>query len=310
MRVLLTGASGFVGGLLQRALADRGHEIIALDRYVTGRYVLGADQGAKTIFCDLRDAFAVRKVVREHQPEAVVHLAALSAVSYSYDHPNEVLEANLTGTINLAEACLRDAPHFRHFLFASTSETYGGGPPTKREDTPQSPTSPYAVSKLAAEKYLLYMRDAYGFPLTVLRPFNTYGRKDNTHFVVERIVVQMLRDVQVRLGDPKPVRDLLYIDDHLGAYLVCLGNPKAIGEVFNFCTGRGISIGELVVLLREYTGFQGEVVWDAIPARPLDIPVLMGDSSKADQVLGWRHRVPLEEGLRLTVEYWRGHAAP
>jgi nucleoside-diphosphate-sugar epimerase len=310
MRILVTGATGFVGGHLQTALADQGHEVLALDRYVTGRYVLGAERRAKTIFCDLRDAFAVRRVVREHQPDAVVHLAALSAVSYSYDHPNEVLETNLTGTVNLAEACLRDVPHFRHFLFASTSETYGGGPATKREDTPQSPNSPYAVSKLAAEKYLLYMRDAHGFPLTALRNFNTYGRKNNTHFVVERIVVQMLQGAQVRLGDPTPVRDLLYIDDHLRAYLACLANPKAIGEVFNFCTGRGVTIGELVDLLRGYTGFQGEVVWGAIPARPLDIPVLIGDASKAERLLGWRHQVPLEEGLRVTVDYWRTHGAP
>ncbi|MFQ5874899.1 MAG: NAD-dependent epimerase/dehydratase family protein [Dehalococcoidia bacterium] len=304
MRILLTGATGFIGGHLLQALVEQNHETFSLERYVTGRYILGAERRVKSVFCDLRDNVAVRRVVREIQPDAVVHLASISPVAYSYDRPSEVIEANLMGTVNLAEACLREVSHLGQFLFASTSETYGNGPLPKTEDTPQCPNSPYAVSKLAAERYMLYMRDAYEFPATVLRPFNTYGRKDNTHFVVERTVVQMLRGDTVRLGDSSPVRDLLYIDDHVGAYLNCLGREQATGEVFNFCTGRGISVRELVDMLREITGFQGEVLWDTIPGRPLDIRELIGNYDKAERVLGWQPKVSLEEGLSRAVDYW------
>ena len=165
MRILVTGATGFVGSRLLERLAEiGGNDLYSMQRYVTGRYVLGADQGVKVMFCDLRDQFAVKCAIREVQPEVVFHLASISPVSYSYDHPNEVLDANLTGTVNLAEACLREVPHFKHFLFASTSETFGNGPLPKREDTPQAPNSPYSVSKHAAEKYVLYMWDAYKFP--------------------------------------------------------------------------------------------------------------------------------------------------
>jgi len=139
----------------------------------------------------------------------------------------------------------------------------------------------------------------------VLRPFNTYGRKDNTHFIVERIVVQMLRGQSVRLGSPTPIRDLLHVDDHAGAYLACLGNPDAIGQVLNFATGRGISIEDLVLSLQELTGSRAEILWDTIPRRPLDIEVLVGNAAKAERVVGWRPRVTLEEGLRRTVEYWQ-----
>lgn len=304
MKILVTGGTGFIGGHLLPVLADD-DEAYNLERYMTTRYAQGFRRQVKTVFADLRDAHAVRGVIREVKPDVVIHLASISPVAYSYEHPQEVIEASLIATVNLAEACLREVPHFKQFLFASTSETYGNGPVPKTEDTPQHPNSPYAVGKLAAEHYLLYMRDAYGFPITVLRPFNTYGRKRDTHFVVEKIVVQMLTANQVLLGDSSPVRDLLYVDDHVDAYLTCLRNERAIGQVYNFCTGRGVRIEELVQKLRDITEFTGEVIWDTVPRRPLDIDVLIGSYSKAQKDLGWMPRCSLEDGLVRTVEYWR-----
>jgi nucleoside-diphosphate-sugar epimerase len=307
MRILVTGSTGFVGSRLLERLAEiGGHDLYSLQRYVTGRYVLSADHGVKVIFCDLRDQFAVKCAIRELQPEVVFHLASISPVAYSYDHPNEVLDTNLTGTVNLAESCLREVPHFKHFLFASTSETFGNGPLPKTEETPQAPNSPYSVSKHAAEKYVLYMWEAYKFPMTILRPFNTYGRRDNTHFLVERMLVQMLRGEVVKLGDPTPERDLLYIDDHVEAYLSCFVYPHlSIGQVFNFCTGEKLAVRALVDRMCAITGFRGQVLWDTIPRRPLDIQVLYGHAAKAKSVLGWEAKVSLDEGLRRTADFWR-----
>jgi GDP-mannose 4,6-dehydratase len=303
MRVLVTGGSGFIGSHIVPRLLEA-HEVYCLERYVTGRYVLGLPSQAYKVYGDIRDASKVSRLVAEVQPDACIHLAAISPVSYSYSHPQEVTETNLMGTVNLAEACLR-VPHFRHFLFASTSETYGNGPNPKTEETPQNPNSPYAVAKLAAEKYLLYMRDAYGFPVTILRPFNTYGRKRNKHFVVERIVTQMLLGGTIRLGDPAPVRDLMYVEDHVNAYLTCLGNSKAVGEAFNFCTGVAVSIKKLVETIQDLTEFRGMVEWGTIPRRPLDIQVLIGSNEKARRILGWTPKYSLEAGLQETIEYWR-----
>lgn len=305
LKIFVTGATGFIGSHLVPELVEREHDVYSLERYVTGRYVLGQNRNVKTIFGDLKEYYLVRRVLREVQPDVVVHLASISPVAYSYDHPHEVIETNFLSTVNLAEACLRDVPHFRHFLFASTSETYGNGPIPKTENTPQNPNSPYAVGKLASEKYLLYMRDAYGLPITILRNFNTYGRKDNTHFVVERTIAQMLTGEIIRLGDPNPIRDLLYIDDHVNSYLTCIDNPKAKGEIFNFCTGRGASIKQLVDLISKLADFKGEIIWGTIPARPLDIKELVGDYSKAKHLLGYEPRFTLEEGLKLTIEFWK-----
>jgi nucleoside-diphosphate-sugar epimerase len=305
MKILVTGAGGFIGSNLVPKLVENEHDVYSLERYVTGRYVLGQRKDVMTVFGDLKENFSVKRIVYEIRPDIVIHLASISPVAYSYDHPIEVIEANFLATVNLAEICLREVPHFKHFLFASTSETYGEGACPKREDTPQNPNSPYAVSKHACEKYLLYMRDAYGFPVTILRNFNTYGRKDNTHFVVERTIAQMLQGNTVRLGDLTPIRDFEYIDDHVNSYITCLENPKAKGEIFNFCTGKGVSIKELVDLIAKLTNFNGEIIWNTIPARPLEIKELVGDNSKAQRILGWRPKFNLVDGLKLTIDFWR-----
>lgn len=308
MKLLVTGGSGFIGSHLIPKLVELGHDVYSLERYVTGRYVLGRQRVVKTVFGDLRDHFAIRKIIREVHPEAVIHLASISPVSYSYDHPIEVIETNFLGTVNLAESCLRQVSHFKHFLYAGTSEEYGNHENVPVKETAElRPNSPYAVSKVAADKYLQYMRDAYDFPVTILRNFNTYGRKDNTHFVVERTIVQMLRGKTVRLGDPTPVRDLMYVNDNVNSYLTCLDSEKAVDETFNFCTGRGVSITQLVELIKQLTGFESEIVWNTIPERPLDIAVLVGDYSKAKQILGWEPKFTLEEGLRLTIDFWRNN---
>jgi dTDP-glucose 4,6-dehydratase len=305
LKILLTGTTGFIGSHLVQKLVQQGYDVYALERYVTGRFILGEAKKVKTIFGDLREPFAVRRIVHEVQPSVVIHLASISAVAYSYDHPHEVIETNFVGTVNLVEACLHEVPNFGHFLFASTSETYGNGPIPKTEETPQNPNSPYAVSKLACEKYLFYMRDTYEFPMTILRNFNTYGRKDNTHFVVERTIVQMLKGGPVKLGDPTPTRDFEYVDDHLSSYITCINNPKAKGEAFNFCTGRSVSIKQLVDMISKQCAYTGEIIWNTIPARPLDINDLVGDYSKAKRILRWEPEFTLEKGLESTVKFWK-----
>lgn len=305
MRVLVTGATGFVGSHLLPKLQEAGHETYSISRYVTGRYFQGPDHEANTIFCDLRDHVEVRRVVAELQPDAVIHLAAVTPGAYSYEHPHEVLEINFLATVNLADSCLRDVPNLKQFLYASSSETYGNGPVPKTELTLQSPHTPYSVAKFSSEKYLMYLFEAFRFPMTIMRPFNTYGRKSNHHFVVESAIVQMLGNHTLKMGDSEPKRDFIYIDDHVEGYLCALGAKAAIGEAFNLCTGRSISILELVEVLRDLTGFRGNVTWNAVPRRPLDVEDLQGDGAKAARILRWKPKVALRDGLVLTINHWR-----
>jgi GDP-mannose 4,6-dehydratase len=303
-RILLSGITGFVSGELIPNLIDRGHEIYGISRYVTGR--VAPINSIPTYFADLRDGFTIRKIVRDVQPDKVIHVGALSRVSESYDHPQEFVEANLQGTINLAEACLRECHNFKQFLFAATSEMFGNnGFEIQKETNPRNPASPYAVSKVACENYLNYMREAYNFPSTILIPYNTYGRKKDFHFFVERTITQMLTKNKVSLIDPEPIRDWMFIKDHANAYLTCLENEKAIGETFNFCTGTGMSIKETAELIAKLTDFKGEIIWNSGPKRPTESKVIIGNNDKSKKILNWTPKYTLEKGLKLTIENLR-----
>lgn len=306
MKVLITGSSGFIGSHLIERLKDE-YDVYALMRYTTGRYVLGELKDVKILFGDLREAFRIKEIVEYVQPDAVVHLGAMSAQSYSYGHPQETLETNFMGTVNLAESCYRLVPHFKCFIFAGTAEEYGVQScfPIK-ESAPLKAQSPYSVSKIASDYYLQYMRDGFGFPVTIMRAFNTYGRKDNKHFLVERIVTQMLEGNDVRLGDPDPVIDWMYVDDHVEGYVKALEQPeKAIGETFNLATGIGTSIKDLALKVGELIGWNGKIVWHTVPKRPVLVEKLIGDPTKARIVLEWKAKVSLKEGLQRTIEFWK-----
>lgn len=308
-KVFVTGATGFIGKELVSRLNAEGYEVHTLERYVTGRYSF--DKAAKIVnhYATLTDFPAIKNIIRDVQPDYVIHLAAISPVSFSYDHYVEVTETNYIGTINLAEACYREVPHFKQFIMAGTSEEYGMTLKDKSKKLTESselhPNSPYAVAKVASDMYLKYMHEAYNFPFTTLRPYNTYGRRDNAHFFIERTITQMLRGDKVYLGDKSTIRDWIYVDDHIEAYMKALGNKKALGETIQLSSGKGYSTEDTAKLIAKLIGFKGEIVWGSTPKRPLDARILIGDNSKAKRILGWTPKYDLEQGLKKTIEYWK-----
>lgn len=298
MRILVTGSTGFIGSHLTPHLRE--HEVHLLDRYVTGR--LPADSDSFVHVLDLTDYAEVRSLIAKLKPEVVIHLAAISPVSYSYKHPMEVMECNTMATVNLAEACA-SLPDFQHMIFAGTTEEYGMTPDRPAtEGSRCAPNSPYSVSKFAASGYLLYLHMAKRFPVTVMRSTNTYGRANDYHFFIEKTVRQMLDGGDVSLGDPAPVRDFMYVDDHIAAYLAVLRNREAsVGGVFNFSTGEYATVKECAEKTAAILGFKGSISWNSIVERPLDIQDHRIDSSKAKRVLGWEAKVPFEEGIAKTA---------
>jgi len=309
MKVLITGASGFIGSALAKRLDQGGHDVHGLYRYVAdGRY--DYYQLDRRLICDIRDRERVFECLEEVKPDVVYHLAAMTPVSYSFISPIEVSEVNYLGTINMVDACGKF--NVEHLIHASTSEFYGEQVQFPiLEDTRPKPMSPYAVAKLAAEEYIRFKDRTAGFPFTIIRPYNTYNRSQvkKEYFVIERAITQALRNGRIHLYTPYPIRDFLDRDSHVDAYVRCLGNKKALGQTMNIGTGKGITVGtavELVAkLVTEAIGGGVSISWNMEPDRPYDIEKLICSNQKAKEVLGWQPMYTLEEGLRIAVEEWR-----
>jgi nucleoside-diphosphate-sugar epimerase len=300
-RILITGGTGFVGSNIIPKLLDEGHSVWSVQRYVTGRYgKLDASVAVRTL--DLTDYERVGTVLKEINPDVVIHLGAITSVGYSYDSPTELMRVNALGSINLAERC-RELPNLRHFIAAGTTEEYGLAPDRPaNERTKCVPNSPYSVSKYATTKYLQYMWMAHEFPMTIMRATNSYGRVNDVNFVIEKAISQMLSGQVVRLGDPYPIRDFMYVDDHVSGYLAVLHNrEKSLGEIFNMSTGTSHRIAEVVDIIKNLIGFNGPIQWGG-KKRPLDIIDHRIDSTKIRKTLGWEPKFTLEQGLTKTIE--------
>ena len=308
-KILVTGASGFIGSALVKKLEENGHSVYGFYRYMSDdRYDFYKPENI--IFGDIRDREAVQRAVGESKPDTVIHLAAITPVSYSFSHPLEVSEANYLGTINIAHACLEN--NIEHLIHASTSEVYGTQEivPTP-EDAKLNPNSPYAVAKVAAEEYLKMLDDVYGLNYTIIRPFNTFGRANvrKRYYVVERAITQALEKNEIRLYSSKPKRVFLFRDDHVENYLCVVGNKKAYKQTINISTDRAYSIEEMAKVVAEtvykMTGKRPRIKFDERPDRPYEIPVLWGTNEKAKRLLGWEPKYDIHEGIKKATKEWK-----
>jgi len=318
MRIFITGMTGFLGYKLANQLAKKGHKIGTLVRNVatsdrpttsnTESMIRGEKRkGVSYYYGDLTDYINIYDTLNNFKPEVIIHLAAQTSVAYSFSHITEVFNVNFLGTVNMAEAARRAVPNIKKFIFSGSVEEYGIQEkfPTK-ETAELRAASPYGVAKIAAEKHLKYLFDAYDFPIVVFRNTNSYGRKYSHQFVIESIIYQMYRiKSTIKLGDPNPERDFIFESDLLNAYVLATEtrNKKLIGESINIGTGEAISIRDLAKKITKITGYEGKIQWNSFPKRPLEIPRLQVDNTKAQKLLNWRPKISLDEGLRITSSY-------
>ena len=309
-RVALTGAGGFIGGRLVRRLLNDGAEVRALTHYgVDGgqpAWLPSLDPelraGLDVQAGDLRDADWVRRTL--DGIDTVFHLGALVGIPYSYRSPRDVVETNVVGTLNVLEAA-RDRSIGR-VVHTSTSEVYGSAqfvPMT--EAHPLSAQSPYAATKIAADQLALSYHRSFDLPVSIVRPFNTYGPGQSARAVVPTVVTQALVGDRVRLGALSPTRDLNYVDDTVSAFLAVATTEAAIGEVFNVGTGVETSIGRVVELVADILGRELVVESDEQRVRPAgsEVDRLHADATKLRTTCGWAPTVSVREGLELTIEW-------
>ena len=248
-------------------------------------------------------------------PSAVIHLGALTPVRHSYEDPFPYAKINFEGTMNVAHAILETSPNTR-MIAASTAEVYGWQPHEPiSEDVKLNPSSPYGVSKAAADSYLRMAIKVYWLKATVMRANNTYGRAREKGFFVEYVVSSMLANKTVYVGAPEHVRDYMYVDDHVEAYMRALEREEAIGQVFNVSPGNPCTNLALAEKIAELVDFNGSITRGsyppAYPMRPanLDTDYIVLNSNLIRSTLGWKPRLTLDEGLLRIVEMWRQSGA-
>ncbi|OQX06901.1 MAG: NAD-dependent dehydratase [Desulfobulbaceae bacterium A2] len=314
-KVLVTGAGGFIGSHLTEALVRLGYGVRAMVRY-NSRDSRGwldglprETQGEIEVFAgDIRDPFGVRQAMGGCQ--AVLHLASLIAIPYSYHSPATYVATNINGTLNVLQAA-RDL-NITRVVHTSTSEVYGTArfvPIT--EEHPLQGQSPYSATKIAADQMALAFHASFGTPVALVRPFNTYGPRQSTRAVIPTIITQIAAGARtISLGALHPTRDFNYVADTVQGFIRVLESEAAIGEVVNIGSNFEISIGETAALVAEVMGARVEIVCEDQRLRPEQSEVcrLWADNAKARRLTGWQPdyggREGFARGLRETVAWF------
>jgi NAD dependent epimerase/dehydratase len=306
---LVTGADGFIGSHLVELLVAEGFEVKALAQYNS----FGTWGWLEHVACrgeievtsgDVRDSHFCRHITRG--VDVVFHLAALIAIPYSYVAPESYVDTNVKGTLNICQAALANG--VKRLIHTSTSEVYG----TARyvpidEQHPLRAQSPYSASKIGADAVAMSFHHAFGLPLTIARPFNTYGPRQSARAVIPTIIGQIAGgSKQIKLGDPTPTRDFNYVADTCRALLALARCDRAVGETVNIGSNFEISIGDTLALIRELMGSDVELVEDAQRLRPQGSEVfrLWCDNRKIRELTGFQPMHDLRSGLLETIGWF------
>ena len=307
---LITGVAGFIGSSLAHAALSRGDQVRGVDNFSTGNRENIAELLDRIDFreADIGDLDAMHKACAG--VDFVLHQAAIPSVPKSVLDPMGSNRANVDGTVNVLVAA-RDAK-VKRVVYAASSSAYGDTPTLpKHEEMKPDPISPYAVAKLASEHYMISFYRCYGLETVSLRYFNIFGPRQDPSSpysgVLAKFITQMLRGEQPTInGDGEHSRDFTYIDNAVDANLLACTAPaqKAAGEMFNVATGRRVTLNETFKLLQGLTSYKGQPKYG--PERGGDVKHSLADISKAEAGLGYKTKVDFEEGLRRTVDWYRG----
>jgi NAD dependent epimerase/dehydratase len=311
--VLVTGAAGFIASHLVEALVNQGAEVRAFVRYNSRN-----DPGLlkllppevlsqfEIIPGDLRDLPAIYSAMRNVQ--FVFHLGALIAIPYSYIHPAEVVETNVTGTLNVLLAGREQS--VERIIHTSTSEVYGTALRVPiDENHPLQGQSPYSASKIGADKIVESFHRSYDLPVVTLRPFNTYGPRQSARGVIPTIISQAIAQDVVHLGNLHSRRDLTYVSDTVDGFMKVAEVPGIEGETFNLGTGSEVSIRNLAEEIITIIGKPVQIKVDTARMRPKksEVERLLADNTKAREMLGWEPKISLHDGLETTIEWIQEH---
>jgi len=308
-RVIITGATGFVGANLARRLLREGHEVHVLVRpnYTAWR-IEEIRQNLRLHELQLHDAKVVSHVVSQIRPEWIFHLAVHGAYSWQTDLEQMVL-TNIHGTINLVNACLQTG--FEAFVNTGSSSEYGFKDHAPAESDPLEPNSHYAVSKAAATMFCRYTAQSRGVHLPTLRLYSVFGPYEDPGRLLPALIQRGLKGELPPLVDPDVARNFVYVDDAVEAYLLAARvRPPELGAIYNVGTGAATTLREVVDVARRVMQISAEPVWNTMPNRSWDTNVWVSDNRKIRSELQWQPLGSFEEGFRLTLDWFRKGPPP
>ena len=313
-KILVTGAEGFIGSHLTELLVNEGYDVRAMVQYNSFNnwgWIDTFDEKIKNkldIFLgDVRDPNGVRTAMEN--VDAVFHLAALIAIPYSYHSPDMYVDTNIKGTLNILQAA-RDL-NTKRVLVTSTSEVYGTAQYVPIDEKhPYQGQSPYSATKIGADRLSESFHRSFNLPVTIVRPFNTYGPRQSARAVIPTIITQLLAGKEeIKLGSLTPTRDFNYVKDTARGFLEIYKSDKTIGEEINIATQREISIGELANELIRQINPNAKIVCDEERVRPekSEVNRLLGSNEKIKRLTDWEPKYTFEEGLAETIEFLRNN---
>lgn len=314
MKVLVTGSDGFIGSHLTEELVKKGYAVKAFVYYNSFNNWGWLDSLPKDILReieifqgDIRDPNGVREAVKGC--ELIFHLAALIAIPFSYHSPDTYVDTNIKGTLNILQAA-RDYQNMRT-LITSTSEVYGTAQYVPIDEKhPFQGQSPYSATKIGADRLAESFYRSFNLPVTIVRPFNTYGPRQSARAVIPTIITQLLAGYeQIKLGSLTPTRDFNYVKDTVNGFIKIAESSQTIGEEINIATQKEISIGELAEELIRQINPNAQIVCDGVRLRPekSEVNRLLGCNEKIMKLTGWKPVYSLEQGLSETIEFCKTH---
>lgn len=310
MKALITGADGFIGSHLTELLLAQGYAVRALSYYNSFNdwgwlEIIPKNKNLEIVTGDVRDPYLCKELVKN--VDVIFHLAALIAIPYSYRAPDSYIDTNVKGTLNICQAA-RDSGNIR-IIHTSTSEVYGTALYVPIDEKhPKQPQSPYSASKIGADMIALSFYNAFGLPVTVARPFNTYGPRQSARAFIPTVITQILSGAKsIKLGDLTPTRDLNFVLDTCQGFLALAGCESAIGKEVNISSNYELSMKDTVEIICEILKCQSvQIVTDEQRIRPTNSEVfrLWGDNSLIKALTGFTPQYGIREGLEKTCKWF------
>ena len=306
--VLVTGADGFIGSHLTEILVSKGHKVKALSQYNSfNNWGWLEDVNCKDkieiLTGDIRDPHYCKFITKD--VDIIFHLAALIAIPYSYIAPDSYVDTNIKGTLNICQAA-KENGNIR-VIHTSTSEVYGTAQYVPiDENHPMQPQSPYSATKIAADAMAMSFYNAFNLPVTIARPFNTYGPRQSARAVIPTIITQIYNgEKEIKLGDVTPTRDFNYVDDTCHGFIALAECDESIGQTVNIGSNFEISIGDTLNLIKELIDSDVKFITDKQRIRPEKSEVfrLWCDNSKIKKLTGFKPQVDIKEGLQKTIDW-------